>query len=197
MREDLKKIELIPEPLISLSAPLAIHLRSFFFLLQDIEHDIENLYCVCAKKKKVIITVVKINVNSELESILGGLARWDVRWDSQRSCGTGLEHLWRGFLANSAVGVLQINSDRKAGHSLEWKRQITRGEERKKRKPVSVCACVCIWARERGFLEVREAKVTSPNGNYRLDLPCNTHTQTNSSSFSLSNQHTSHSIIST
>lgn len=118
-----------------------------FFWLQDIEHNIEDLYCSCAKEN-VIITVIKINVISALESILcGSEMRREMRLAEKlwNRFGAFMERfvflLFFFFTANSAVGVLQINSDSEAGHSLEWKRQITRGEEREERKSVSVCTC--------------------------------------------------------
>lgn len=46
---------------------------------------------------------------------------------------------------------------------------------------VFMCVNVCL-ARERGFLEVREVKVASPNGNHRLDLPWDTQIPPHSSS---------------
>lgn len=128
-----RETEWIPEAPVSLSSLFAI---DFGFRILS---TILKTFIVGCTRDNVFITVIKNIVISVLESIFCSLVRWDVRRDSQQSRGSSLVPFCGRFFIiiiyffnslSSALRVIKINSDSRAGHSLEWKRQITRGEEK-------------------------------------------------------------------
>lgn len=108
------------------------------FWLQDIEHNIEDFYswlykgkCLYHSNKEHCYFSAWVNILQLSEM------RRETRLPAKSWIQFGA-FLWEVFYyyylffnsLSSALRVIKINSDSRAGHSLEWKRQITRGEEK-------------------------------------------------------------------
>lgn len=104
------------------------------FWLQDIEHNIEDFYCWSYEGKCLYYSNKEHHYFSAWVNILQlSEMRRETRLPAKLWNQFGV-FVWEAFIIiyflTALVELIKINSDSRAGHSLEWERQITRGEEK-------------------------------------------------------------------